>query len=198
VSLPLGLDFIIRSAGVTLTEFQDVTFKLDCFERNMVLFTQEQLMWASLDHYKRQILKQFYAVVLGLDVIGNPVSLMMDLRQGVGDFFYEPFQGIIKGPEEAVEGLALGVASLFSHTVGGAIGAWSKISGTLGEGISSLTFDDELKKRRRQRRREQPKIALKSRWSKNRHRGRPIFFCHASLVGTRDIVQKISSSRLWR
>jgi hypothetical protein len=159
VSLPLGLDFIIRSAGVTLTEFQDVTFKLDCFERNMVLFTQEQLLWASLDHYKRQILKQFYVVVLGLDVIGNPVSLVMDLRQGVGDFFYEPFQGIIKGPEEAVEGLALGVASLFSHTVGGAIGALSKISGTLGEGISSLTFDDELKKRRRQRRREQPNIA---------------------------------------
>lgn len=159
VSLPLGLDFVLRSAGVTLTEFQDVTFRLDCFERNMVLFTQEQLMWASLDHYKRQILKQFYAVVLGLDVIGNPVSLVMDLKQGVGDFFYEPIQGIIKGPEEAVEGLALGVASLFSHTVGGAIGALSKISGTLGEGISSLTFDEEMKKRRRQRRREQPNIA---------------------------------------
>lgn len=159
VSLPLGLDFIIKSAGVTLTEFKDVTFRLDCFERNMVLFTQEQLMWASLDHYKRQILKQFYAVVLGLDVIGNPVSLVMDLKQGVGDFFYEPIQGIIKGPEEAVEGLALGVASLFSHTVGGAIGALSKISGTLGEGISSLTFDDEMKRRRRQRRREQPNIA---------------------------------------
>lgn len=159
VSLPLGLDFILRSAGVTLTEFQDVTFRLDCFERSMVLFTQEQLMWASLDHYKRQILKQFYVVVLGLDVIGNPVSLVMDLKQGVGDFFYEPIQGIIKGPEEAVEGLALGVASLFSHTVGGAIGALSKISGTLGEGISSLTFDDEMKKRRRQRRREQPNIA---------------------------------------
>lgn len=159
VSLPLGLDFILRSAGTTLTEFQDVTFRLDCFERSLVLFTQEQLMWASLDHYKRQILKQFYAVVLGLDVIGNPVCLMMDLKQGVGDFFYEPIQGIIKGPEEAVEGLALGVASLFSHTVGGAIGALSKISGTLGEGISSLTFDDELKKRRRQRRREQPNIA---------------------------------------
>lgn len=163
VSLPLGLDFILRSAGVTLTEFQDVTFRLDCFERSLVLFTQEQLMWASLDHYKRQILKQFYAVVLGLDVIGNPVSLVMDLKQGVGDFFYEPIQGIIKGPEEAVEGLALGVASLFSHTVGGAIGALSKISGTLGEGISSLTFDDELKKRRRQRRREQPNIARSGR-----------------------------------
>lgn len=159
VSLPLGLDYILRSAGVTLTEFQDVTFRLDCFERSMVLLTQEQLMWASFDHYKRQILKQFYAVVFGLDVIGNPVSLVMDLKQGVGDFFYEPIQGMIKGPEEAVEGLALGVASLFSHTVGGAIGALSKISGTLGEGISSLTFDDELKKRRRQRRREQPNIA---------------------------------------
>lgn len=163
VSLPLGLEFILRSAGVTLTEFQDVTFRLDCFERNMVLFTQEQLMWASLEHYKRQILKQFYVVVLGLDVIGNPVSLAMDIKQGIGDLFYEPINGMIKGPEEAVEGLAVGVASLFSHTVGGAIGALSKISGTLGEGISSLTFDDEHKKRRRQRLREQPNIARSGR-----------------------------------
>lgn len=159
VSLPLGLDFVVRSAGVTLTEFQDVTFRLDCFERTMALFTQEQLLWASLDHYKRQILKQFYVVVLGLDVIGNPVSLAMDIKQGIGDFFYEPINGMIKGPEEAVEGLAVGVASLFSHTVGGAIGALSKISGTLGEGISSLTFDDDHKRRRRQRLREQPNIA---------------------------------------
>lgn len=163
VTLPFGLDFILRSAGVTLTEFQDVTFKLDCFERNMVLFTEEQLMWASIDHYKRQILKQFYAIVLGLDVIGNPVSLMMDLKQGVNDFFYEPIQGIIKGPEEAVEGIVIGVHSLFSHTVGGTIGALSKISGTLGDGMSSLTFDDDLKRRRRLRRREQPNIARSGR-----------------------------------
>lgn len=157
-SLPMGLNFILRSAGVTLTEFTDVTFRLDCFERSMILYTQEQLMWATLDHYKRQILKQFYAIVLSLDVIGNPVSLVMDLKQGIGDFFYEPMNGIVQGPEEAVEGLANGVASLVSHTFGGALGAVSKITGTIGEGISTLTFDDEHKKRRRQRLREQPNI----------------------------------------
>lgn len=57
-------------------------------------------------------------LVLGLDVIGNPVGLLMGLGEGVTDLFYEPFQGAIQGPEEFAEGLALGVKSLFGHAIG--------------------------------------------------------------------------------
>lgn len=99
----------------------------------------------------RQILKQFYVVVLGLDVIGNPVGLVMGLKEGVGDFFYEPFLGIIEGPEEFAEGLALGARSLVSATIGGAADALSKITGTIGEGVSALTMDDEFIRKRRSR-----------------------------------------------
>lgn len=65
-----------------------------------------------------QTLKQIYVVVLGLDVIGNPVGLLTGFTTGVGDFFYEPLQGAIQGPEEFAEGLATGVRSLIGHTVG--------------------------------------------------------------------------------
>lgn len=65
-----------------------------------------------------QSLKQVYVVVLGLDVIGNPVGLLTGFTTGVGDFFYEPLQGAIQGPEEFAEGLATGVRSLIGHTVG--------------------------------------------------------------------------------
>lgn len=57
-------------------------------------------------------------LVLGLDVIGNPVGLLLGISEGVTDLFYEPFQGAIQGPEEFAEGLALGVKSLFGHAIG--------------------------------------------------------------------------------
>ncbi|KAI1289479.1 Vacuolar protein sorting-associated protein 13C [Halotydeus destructor] len=144
-------DILLKSAGVTLTEFKNVLFKIDYYERKNVLLSNEELIGDASGHYVRQVLKQFYLIVLGLDVIGNPVGLAMGLTQGVGDLFYEPFMGIIEGPEEFAEGLALGVRSLFSSTVGGAAGALSKITGTLGEGVSALTMDDDYIKKRRAR-----------------------------------------------
>lgn len=47
-------------------------------------------------------------------------------------------QGAVQGPEEFAEGLALGVRSLFGHTVGGAAGAVGRITGTLGKGLIDL------------------------------------------------------------
>jgi vacuolar protein sorting-associated protein 13A/C len=42
-------------------------------------------------HYSSQLIQQFYVLVLGLDVLGNPYGLITDFTEGFGDFFYEPF-----------------------------------------------------------------------------------------------------------
>lgn len=153
------IDFLLRSAGVTLTEFREVLFKIDYFERKNVLYSYPELVYSAIQHYMRQVLKQFYVIVLGLDVIGNPVGLVLGLKQGVGDLFYEPIMGMVEGPEEFAEGLALGVRSLVSHTVGGAAGALGKITGTLGDGISTLTMDQESRRKRRERINRKPTFA---------------------------------------
>jgi len=95
-------------------------------------------------------MKQLYVLVLGLDIIGNPFGLIRDLSTGVETFFYEPIKGAIQGPEEFAEGLALGIRGLFGGAVGGAAGAVSRITGTLGKGIAALTLDDEYQKKRQQ------------------------------------------------
>ncbi|XP_054161337.1 intermembrane lipid transfer protein Vps13-like [Oppia nitens] len=149
--LPLGLDFFVRSAGVTLTEFNDVVFKLDYFERKNILVENSELISIVTKHYTTQVLKQFYVLVLGLDLIGNPMKLVLGLKEGVGDFFYEPFQGIIQGPGEFAEGISIGVKSLASNVVGGAAGALGSITSTIGEGVSVLTMDDKFRQERRTR-----------------------------------------------
>lgn len=152
-AIPIQSEFInvfLKSVGVTLTEIQDVVFKLAFFERKGVFYTQDQLRADVTSHYTSQVIKQLYVLVLGLDIIGNPFGLVRDLSAGVEDLFYQPFQGAIQGPEEFAEGVALGVKGLFGATVGGGAGAVSRITGTLGKGIAALTLDEEYQRKRQQ------------------------------------------------
>nr|XP_024214793.1 vacuolar protein sorting-associated protein 13 isoform X2 [Halyomorpha halys] len=154
--MPPILSVFMQSFGVTLTDVDDVIFRINCFERESIFVTQTQLVGDVTSHYVSQILKQLYVVILGLDVIGNPFGLISGLKTGATDFFYEPIQGAIRGPGEFAEGLVLGVRSLFGHTVGGAAGAVSKMTGALGKGLAALTFDDDYQRHRREMQRSKP------------------------------------------
>ncbi|CAH1406539.1 unnamed protein product [Nezara viridula] len=154
--MPPIVSVFMHSFGVTLTDVDDVLFRINCFERQSLFVTQSQLLREVQGHYVSQILQQIYVVILGLDVIGNPFGLISGLKTGATDFFYEPIQGAIRGPGEFAEGLVLGVRSLFGHTVGGAAGAVSKMTGALGKGLAALTFDDDYQRHRREMQRSKP------------------------------------------
>ncbi|XP_013171259.1 PREDICTED: vacuolar protein sorting-associated protein 13A isoform X1 [Papilio xuthus] len=147
--LPTFVGTLLQSIGVTLTDMNDVVFKLSYYERNYEFLSQKELISQVQSHYTGQALKQLYVLVLGLDVIGNPYGLVIGLKKGVEDLFYEPFQGAIQGPGEFAEGLMLGVRSLVGHTVGGAAGAVSRITGAMGHGLAALSLDKDYQRRRR-------------------------------------------------
>ncbi|KAM3967394.1 vacuolar protein sorting 13C isoform 2-T2 [Aphomia sociella] len=147
--LPTFVGTVLQSIGVTLTDMNDVVFKLSYYERNYEFLSQKELIGQVQAHYTGQALKQLYVLVLGLDVIGNPYGLVVGLKKGVEDLFYEPFQGAIQGPGEFAEGLFLGVRSLVGHTVGGAAGAVSRITGAMGHGLAALSLDKDYQRRRR-------------------------------------------------
>uniref|UniRef100_A0AC34QPZ6 Vacuolar protein sorting-associated protein 13 DH-like domain-containing protein n=1 Tax=Panagrolaimus sp. JU765 TaxID=591449 RepID=A0AC34QPZ6_9BILA len=144
------INVLLKSVGVSLTEIQDVVFRLAFFERRYAFYSVPQLQAEIKSHYTMQLVKQLYVLVLGLNIIGNPFGLVRNLSAGVEDLFYQPFQGAIQGPEEFAEGLALGVTSLFGHAVGGTAGAFSRITGTLGKGIAVLTFDEDYQRKRQE------------------------------------------------
>uniref|UniRef100_A0A1B6F8B5 Vacuolar protein sorting-associated protein 13 n=1 Tax=Cuerna arida TaxID=1464854 RepID=A0A1B6F8B5_9HEMI len=148
--LPPVLNILLQTFGVTVANVQDVILKLSYFERNYTFLSEKQLMTEVQMHYLGQLLKQFYVLALGLDVMGNPYGLVIGITEGVSDLFYEPMQGIVQGPGEFAEGLVLGVRSLFGHTVGGAAGAVSRITGAMGKGIAALTLDEDYQRKRRE------------------------------------------------
>ncbi|KAH3865967.1 hypothetical protein DPMN_029015, partial [Dreissena polymorpha] len=134
----------------SVTDIQDVVFKLGYFQREHMFYNNKQLTGEMIGHYAGQAIKQWYVLVLGLDVLGNPFGLLRGMAEGMQDLFYEPYQGAIQGPEEFAEGMMLGVKSLFGHAVGGAAGSVSRITGIMGKGIAALTLDDEYQKKRRE------------------------------------------------
>uniref|UniRef100_A0A8C4PJ18 Vacuolar protein sorting 13 homolog C n=1 Tax=Equus asinus asinus TaxID=83772 RepID=A0A8C4PJ18_EQUAS len=152
-----SVNLLLKSIGATLTDVDDLIFKLAYYEIKYQFYKRDQLMWSVFRHYTEQFLKQMYVLVLGLDVLGNPFGLIRGLSEGVEALFYEPFQGAVQGPEEFAEGLVIGVRSLFGHTVGGAAGVVSRITGSVGKGLAAITMDKEYQQKRREEMGRQPK-----------------------------------------
>ncbi|XP_035392320.1 vacuolar protein sorting-associated protein 13A isoform X1 [Electrophorus electricus] len=151
-----SLNLLLKSIGATLTDVQDVVFKLAFFELTFQFRTTQQLQWEVIRHYSKQAIKQMYVLVLGLDVLGNPFGLIRGLSEGVEAFFYEPYQGAIQGPEEFMEGMALGVKALVGGAVGGLAGAASRITGAMAKGVAAITMDEEYQQKRREAMNKQP------------------------------------------
>ncbi|XP_026072516.1 vacuolar protein sorting-associated protein 13C-like isoform X6 [Carassius auratus] len=145
-----SVNLLLKSIGATLTDVDDLIFKLAYFEVKYQFYRREKLMWTVIRHYSEQFLTQMYVLVLGLDVLGNPFGLIRGLSEGVEAFFYEPIQGAVQGPEEFAEGFVIGVRSLLGHTVGGAAGMVSRITGTVGKGLAAITMDKEYQQKRRE------------------------------------------------
>lgn len=108
------------------------------------VYTYPEMTSVVVEHYKTQVIKQAYVLLLGLDVLGNPFGVIRGLFEGVESLFYEPYAGIVQGPGEFVEGVGLGLGKLLGSTLGGAAGAFSKITGTLGKGLATLSMDKDF------------------------------------------------------
>ncbi|XP_048360331.1 intermembrane lipid transfer protein VPS13A [Sphaerodactylus townsendi] len=151
-----SLNLLLKSIGTTLTDVQDVVLKLAYFELNYHFCTTQGLQWTVIMHYSKQAIKQMYVLILGLDVLGNPFGFIRDLSVGVEAFFYEPYQGAIQGPEEFVEGMALGLKALVGGAVGGLAGAASRITGAMAKGVAAITMDEDYQQKRRETMNRQP------------------------------------------
>lgn len=138
----------LQSIGAAITDIQDAVFKLGYYETRDTVKTWSSLSDDAVNHYKRQVIRQAYILLFGLDILGNPYGLIRGLQEGVESLFYEPYAGLVQGPGEFIEGIGLGVRSLVGHTIGGAAETLSKLTGTLGKGLATLTFDDEYQQSR--------------------------------------------------
>ena len=62
------------------------------YERSFNRFTLAKLKNEIKAHYQNQFLKQIHVLVFGLDVLGNPLGIILGLAEGVESLFYEPYK----------------------------------------------------------------------------------------------------------
>ncbi|XP_076036664.1 intermembrane lipid transfer protein VPS13A-like isoform X3 [Oratosquilla oratoria] len=143
------LEWFLTSIGASLTEMKNVTICIGHYEREAVLWNK---MWVEYSHHATsQMLQQVYVLILGLDVLGNPYQRLRDLSQGVKDLLYQPALGIVEGPDEFAEGIAIGAQSLMGHIIGGTAESLNLIISSIGNTVAALSFDHDYRKRRRKR-----------------------------------------------
>uniref|UniRef100_A0A2K6JWX2 Vacuolar protein sorting 13 homolog C n=1 Tax=Rhinopithecus bieti TaxID=61621 RepID=A0A2K6JWX2_RHIBE len=127
-----SVNLLLKSIGATLTDVDDLIFKLAYYEIRYQFYKRDQLMWSVVRHYSEQFLKQMYVLVLGLDVLGNPFGLIRGLSLYILD----------------INPLSL---------IGGAAGVVSRITGSVGKGLAAITMDKEYQQKRREELSRQPK-----------------------------------------
>jgi hypothetical protein len=71
---------------------------------------------------------QAYKIFGSIDLIGNPVSLLDTIGNGVYHFLNDPREGCMKGPKEGCKGVFTGTWSLFSNTVSGVFDSASAVT----------------------------------------------------------------------
>lgn len=142
-------NFFLESIGATVTEFKDVRFRFNQFDLNNVTKTWKEIYDEIFDHYKIQTLHQAYALILGLDVLGNPYGLVTDFSQGLTDLFFDPLLGVFsKSKKKRDFKMRKRIKATVNKTISSAAGSGSLISGSVGRVLAAISLDKEYKQKR--------------------------------------------------
>lgn len=106
--------------------------------------TSSSLTSTLTQHYIQQGLTEVYKILGSIEILGNPVSLVGNLGDGVFSFFNEPMQGALKSPEDFVLGMGKGTSALVSSTLSGAFNALGSVTNSLGKGVAAMSMDDDF------------------------------------------------------
>ena len=91
--------------------------------------------------YTREGLFSLLRIMGSINIIGNPVGLVVNLGTGIWDLIDKPMTGFVKGPIEGTFGLFKGAASLLRHSVQGVFNSVESFSDSVASGLSHISLD---------------------------------------------------------
>ena len=93
-------------------------------------------------HYSSQLSNQMFSVLGSLTILKVPADFLSNVGNGVKDFFYEPIQGLVHGPEEFLVGLEAGTFSLARGVVVAFVRGAADVTYLLSDTFATLTSDE--------------------------------------------------------
>ena len=153
---------IVNMVSSTLMNIHDTELKLNALILEHLYGNMDIIKNQLIEHYTQTMYGQIYKIVGGADMLGNPIGLFTNISSGVLSIFYEPYLGIInERPDQIISGLAYGTETFVRKTVFGLSDTFTKLTSSMGKGLSSITLDkDYLKHRRINKNRNKPRHAI--------------------------------------
>lgn len=93
-------------------------------------------------HYSSQLSNQMFSILGSLTILKVPADFLSNVGSGVKDFFYEPIQGLVHGPEEFLTGLETGTFSLARGVVVAFVRGAADVTYLLSDNLATLTSDE--------------------------------------------------------
>ncbi|KAI9460579.1 hypothetical protein BJY52DRAFT_1117906 [Lactarius psammicola] len=156
------LAVIVNALTMAVGNVKDAPLEMNALAIKDMRLTPADLQTRIMYHYRQDVLRQLYRILGSADFIGNPVGLFTNVSSGVADIFYEPFTGaVMRGNRDLGVGIAKASASFVKKTVFGFSDSVTKVTSSIGKGLSAATLDSEYQKRRRMnQRRNKPRHAI--------------------------------------
>lgn len=132
---------LIDSLGVTIANIEKANIQLNSLQLNHSFEPLKNMIEKVKLHYIRAIISEFYKILGSLDIIGNPIGLFSNFSIGVQDLFNEPIKA--QDSDELKKAMTKGTLSLLMNTVHGTFNSASKVTGSIGRGLSILSFDSD-------------------------------------------------------
>ena len=120
---------ILKMFPSSLISFSDIPFKFKEINIDNIYNDLSYITNELIENYKLEALGQFYKIIFGIDLLGNPIKLLNNIGTGFYELFNEPRKGFIKG--KFGKGVMKGFSSLFTNIVGGTFNSIYKISDSI-------------------------------------------------------------------
>lgn len=134
---------IIQTIGTHLNaNIDEVPIKLNALILQHPFMPVSALLESIGQHYAKRSMQEMYKLIGSFDMIGNPIGLVNDFDTAMFDLFYEPMEAITRNPRDFAKGLARGSLSFLKHSIHGTFNTASKVTDTVGTGLSYLSLDN--------------------------------------------------------
>ncbi|KAM3417144.1 hypothetical protein BST61_g8719 [Cercospora zeina] len=154
--------FAVNVLTMSIGNVNDAPIRYNALMLENARLSTGALISSIKSHYVQESLRQVHIVIGSADFLGNPVGLFTNIASGVGDIFYEPYQGLVTDrPQDLGVGIAKGASSFVKKSVFGISDSVSKFTGSISKGLAAASMDKEFQdSRRMSRSRNRPKHAL--------------------------------------
>lgn len=98
-------------------------------------------------HYMSQLTNQLFSILGSLDIFNGPADFLTNIGTGVRDFFYEPINGLVHGPDKFIEGLENGSISLARGIFVGFVRGAANVTYVVNSNLVNLTDEEFIDER---------------------------------------------------